>query len=137
MTNLKRIIGVVVVSAAAIIFTVQHQTGLRLREENASLRQQLERMTRLEADNERLSNLVAQAEGPLASKQLMDVLKLRGEVALLRRQTNELQTLRERNRQLQTALAAGNNSQKDQATNLPPKVPPVAVFPKAAWAFAG
>jgi cell shape-determining protein MreC len=31
-----------------------------LREENAALRQQLERMTQLEADNQRLSNLVAQ-----------------------------------------------------------------------------
>jgi hypothetical protein len=137
MTNLKLIIGVVVVSAAAIVCTVQHQTGLRLREENASLRQQLERMTRLEADNEQLSNLVMQAQSPLANKQLLELMKLRAEVGVLRQQTNELQILRGQNRQLRSALASKDNSQNFQDTNLPPKVPPVAVYPKAAWAFAG
>ena len=137
MTKLKLILGFVAVFAAAIVCTVQHQTGLRLREENAALRQQLERMTRLEADNARVSNLVEQAQSPLANKQLMELMELRGEVGLLRQQTNGLQTLREQNRQLRTALASRNISQNSQATNSPPKVPPVAVYPKAAWVFAG
>ena len=137
MTKLQIILGVVVVSVAASVCTVQHRAGLRLREENTALRQQLERLTRLQADNERLSNLVAQAETPLANKQLMELMTLRGEVALLRRQTNGLQTLREQNHQLQIALAARNNSQNPASTNLSAKATPVAIYPKASWAFAG
>jgi hypothetical protein len=125
------------VSAAAVVCTVQHRTGLGLREENAALRQRLERMTQLEADNAQLSNLVAQVQSPLAEKQLIELMRLRGEVGLLRQQTNGSQTLREQNRQLRAALASRSNSQNFQETNSPPKAPPVAVYPKATWAFAG
>ena len=137
MTKLKLIIGFVVVAGAAIFCTIQQQTGLRLREENAALRQQLERMTQLEADNQRLSNLVAQVQNPLAEKQLLELMKLRGEVGLLRQQTNRLHTLQEQNQQLRIALISKNISQNSPATNVPAKAPPLAVYPKASWAFAG
>jgi ABC-type transporter MlaC component len=137
MTRFKFLIGVVVVIGAAILWAVQHRAQVQLREENESLRQQLEQMTQIEADNERLSNLVAQANNQLPNEQFMELLKLRGEVGLLRQQTNGLQKLREQNQQLQTALATRNNSQNLQVTNLPPKAPPLAVYPKASWTFAG
>jgi Domain of unknown function (DUF4878) len=137
MKKFKFLIGVGLVVGAAIVWTVQHQAELRLRAENESLQRQLERMAQLETDNERLSNLVEQANSALPNAQFTELLKLCGEVGLLRQQTNGLQKLREQNQQLQSALASENNSQNLQATNLPSKMPPLAVYPKAAWAFAG
>lgn len=137
MNKLKLITGLVVVAGAATIWTVQHLAELKLREENESLQQQLERMAQLEADNERLSKLVAQANIALPNAQFTELLKLRGEVGLLRQQTNGLQALREQNQQLQTALASKNNPQNLQTTNLPPKALPLAVYPRAPWSFAG
>jgi hypothetical protein len=137
MTKLKFFIGVVVVAGAAILWTVQYQTELRLRGKNESLHRQLEQMVQLEADNERLSNLVAQANNKFPNEQFMELLKLRGEVGLLRQQTNGLQKLREQNQQLQIALTSKTNSQNLQTANSPTKVPPLAVYPKASWVFAG
>ena len=137
MNKFKLIVGFVVLAGAAILLAVQHQAQLQLRDENKSLRQQLEQMVQLEADNERLSNLVAQATNQLPKEQFMELLKLRGEVGLLRQQTNGLKKLQEQNRQLQVALTSRNNSQNFQAANLPPKTLPLAVYPKTSWAFAG
>ena len=137
MNKLKLIVGFLVLVGAAIIWSVQYQAQLQSREENESLRKQLEQMVRLEADNERLSNLVAQANSQLPNEQFMELLKLRGEVGLLRQQTNGLQKLQEQNRQLQVALTSRNNSPNLQATNVPSKTLPLAVYPKASWAFAG
>jgi len=137
MNKFKLIFGFVVLAGTAVFWVVQHQAQLQLRDENKSLRQQLEQMAQIEADNERLSNLVAQANNQLPNEQFMELLKLRGEVGLLRQQTNGLQKLQEQNRQLQTALASENNSPNIQASNLPSKVTPLAVYPKASWAFAG
>ena len=137
MTKFKFFISVVVVTGAVIFGAVQHQAQVQLREENKSLRQQLEQMAQIEADNERLSNLVAQANNHLPNEQFMELLKLRGEVGLLRQQTNGLQKLQEKNQQLQSALTSRNISPNLQATNSPLKMPPVAVYPKASWTFAG
>jgi hypothetical protein len=131
MTKFKFFISVVVIAGAAIFWNVQHQAQVQLHEENDSLRRQLDQ---LEMDNERLSNLVAQANSALPNEQFIELLKLRGEVGLLRQQTKELQTLREQNQQLQTALTSSNNL---QATNLPSATPPLAIYPKSSWAFAG
>ena len=101
------------------------------------MKQQLERMTQLQAENERLSNLADQAQTPLTSRQFLELMELRGEVGRLRQQTNMLQRLREQNQQLRTTLASTSHPQNLQATNLASKPPPLAVYPKAAWAFAG
>jgi hypothetical protein len=79
----------------------------RLRQENQSLRQQIGGLAQLKAENGRLSNLLAQAESSqLSQDQQSELMKLRGEVGLLRRQTNELGSLREDNRRWQASLAA-------------------------------
>jgi hypothetical protein len=137
MTKFKLAVGVVVIAAMAILWAIQYQAQVRLREENESLQRQLEQMLQIEADNERLSNLVAQANSTLPNEQFTELLKLRGEVGLLWQQVKELQPLREQNQQLQTILTSRNNSQNLQITNLPPKVPPLSVYPKASWVFAG
>lgn len=128
---------IIVVVAATIFCMVQHQIQVRLREENESLRRQLDRMVQLETDNQRLSNLLAKADSPLASQQLAELLKLRGKVGMLRQQTNDLQKLREQNEQLRAALRTGNETPKSQSTTSTPQVVPLAVYPKESWVFAG
>ncbi len=89
MTKLKAgIIGTVLICGAAIPMWVQHQAQLKVREDNRVLRQQLEQLA---ADNERLSNQVAQASATPAAggEQERELLKLRGEVGNLRRQVTE------------------------------------------------
>jgi len=101
-TKLKTgIVSAVVVASVAISLVIQHQSQAKMREADASLQHQADQLSRLQAENERLSNLAAQTGAP---NQLNDLLRLRGEVGLLRKQTNDLAMLQEENRQLQTSL---------------------------------
>jgi hypothetical protein len=105
-----------------ICLGLEHQARLRLGEENTALREQLDRMAGLGAENERLSNLVAQAKSPqslpneqsktqsLSDEQSLELLRLRGEVGVLRQQSKELETLREENRQARAALGSGHKT---------------------------
>lgn len=134
MTKLKLGAGAGCVLALAILWAIQHRAGVRLREENVSLQQQVERLPQLESENERLSNLVVHANSSLADEQLKDLLRLRSEVLRLRQQTNEIVALQDENQQLRAGLKTGNVS---QATNPPPEVPPQDIHPKESWTFAG
>ena len=80
-------------------------------------------MTGLMAENERMSNLVAQANSPqsLPDDQSLELLRLRGEAGLLRRQTRELEAVRNENLQARGGGAA----------------PTAGYWPRGAWAFAG
>ena len=80
-------------------------------------------MTGLMAENERMSNLVARANGPqsLPDAQSLELLRLRGEAGALRRQTRELEAVRAENRQ---AHAAGGAATADY-------------WPRGSWAFTG
>jgi hypothetical protein len=89
MTKLKAgIIGAVLICGTAIPMWMQHQTRLKVVEENHVLLQQLEQLT---AENERLSNQVAQASATPAAggEKERELLRLRGEVGNLRRQVVE------------------------------------------------
>jgi RNA polymerase sigma factor (sigma-70 family) len=92
MTILQKtlIAATIVVAGLATSLVIQHQTQVRLLEENQSLRQQT---AQLKSDNENLSNRVAQANRSpsLSSERLRELLKLRGEVGVLRRQQRELE----------------------------------------------
>lgn len=134
---IKVVVTVGVFTGAASLWMVQRQTQVRLRAENQSLQRQLERMAHLEADYAQLSNVVAQADGSRSNQQLMELLRLRNEVGMLRRQTNELQKLREQSGQLPAAIQADHEAQASQTTNSPFATKPLAVYPKASWAFAG
>jgi RNA polymerase sigma factor (sigma-70 family) len=107
MTKLKLGISALVVAGAATALVVQHQTQTKLGEENQSLRQQ---MTQLQTDNESLSNrLAAVGDSKLLSDdKLNELLKLRGEVGLLRRQVGEIGKLRAENQRLQTTQLDAN-----------------------------
>ncbi len=121
-TKLKLgIASALVVAGVVTPLVLQHLSLVKLREQNQALQQQGELAAQLSTDNARLSNLVAQASSARTQDdaRLSELLRLRGEVGLLRKLTNELGRLKEENRS-------------------PAVTPqPEAVVPKEYWAFAG
>jgi len=118
MTTLQKtlITLTIVVAGVATPTVIQHRAQVKLRAENQSLRQQVEQLTQLTAENERLSNGVAESkhDAPPQSGPPRELLRLRGEVGSLRRQNQEL------------AKLLGDQSQ------------PTASFePSSSWADAG
>ena len=93
MTKLKIGLGVLVVAGATTALIVQHQAREELRITNEALTQQI---VQLKADNESLSTLAAQAKPPASppSEQLEELLRLRGEVGMLRKAFRGLSQLR-------------------------------------------
>ena len=75
---------------------VQQQKLWRLREENQSLQHQVEQTGALRDGNEKLSKQLgeSQLDQDLSKSQLAELLRLRGEVGLLRRDSQELARLR-------------------------------------------
>ena len=120
----------------AVWLAVEYQGRIRLGEENKVLRQQLDQMASLVAENERLSNLVAQAKGAqsLADDRLKELLRLRGEAGVLRQQGKELEALREENRQARAALAS---SLKTQSAIQTAGAATADYWPRDSWAYAG
>ncbi len=97
MTKLKAgIVSAFVVASVMTLFVIQRQAQLKLREENKSLLQQIDQLTRLATENERLSNLVAQARSSqsLPNDQLSELLRLRGVVGVLKRELAEVSKVR-------------------------------------------
>ena len=127
--NTKRVILGVLCAAGAIGVSVWlalgYQTRLRLEEENQGLRQQVDQMAELVAENERLSNLVAQASQsrPRSDDQMRELLRPRAEVGALRQQGKALESPRAENPQ----APASPESADPAADN----------WPKESWAFAG
>jgi RNA polymerase sigma factor (sigma-70 family) len=92
MTTLQKtvITATLVFAGLATSLVIQHQAQVKLGEENQSLRQQ---NAQLQTDNTVLSNRVVQTRGStaLSSDRLRELLRLRGEVGVLRRQQRELE----------------------------------------------
>lgn len=113
-TKLKLALAGLIATAAIATPVVVHQSVTKLREENRVLKEQQSNLAQLAVENERLSNLVAQAkqEPTLEPGQVRELLRLRGEVTSLRQQTRELAQLQKENQELRTRQAA-----------LPPQAP--------------
>ncbi|HEY3761202.1 MAG TPA: sigma-70 family RNA polymerase sigma factor [Verrucomicrobiae bacterium] len=94
MTQLKLAASVIIVAGAATAFVHQQQVQNNLRAGNSALAQQI---AQLQNDNQSLSNQLADAgqSKSLSNDQMEELLKLRGEVGVLREQTNELGKLRQ------------------------------------------
>ena len=124
------------VAGVAIWLVVGHQDRLRLREENKTLRQQLAQMASLGAENERLSNLVSEVSRPrsVSDDQLGELLRLRGELGVLREQSKELEALRNANRKVSTPL---DSSLKAQSAAPAGAAATADYWPREAWVFAG
>lgn len=126
MTKLKAgIIGALLLAGAAIPFAIQHQAQVGLREENQTLSH---RVDRLAAENDRLSNLLAQAGSSqaLSKDQLSELMKLRGEVGRLRERVKVLEKPR--------VAGAGRGSPNTQPR---PETAKEDTIPKELWAFSG
>jgi hypothetical protein len=87
------IIGVMVL-ASAISLGTQWRTSEKLRDENALLKRQVERLEGLTAENERLAKLVtkvnaAPVPAPATNDQFRELMKLRGQVGTLRKTADE------------------------------------------------
>jgi RNA polymerase sigma factor (sigma-70 family) len=82
----KTIIAAVVVASIATPSIIQHRGQSTLRQENESLRHQLEQHVELAKENERLSNELARARNAssISAGQLEDLLRLRAEVKRLK-----------------------------------------------------
>lgn len=103
VTKLKLAFSAIVVAGAATAFVHQQQMQTKLRAENESLQQQI---AQLQTDNENYSNRLTTIDDSkkLSDEQFNELLRLRGEVGVLRRQTNEIGKLQEENQQLTSAL---------------------------------
>ena len=98
------VVSAVAVAAVAVPVVIQTQSAATLRKENQHLNEQVNQLAKTAADNERLSNLVAQANASraLPSDEVRELLRLRSEVGSLRQQNKEIAVLRDENRQLRT-----------------------------------
>lgn len=86
-----------------------------MREKDEALQRQAERIAQLESENQRLSNLVVRATNTStvsnSSEPSRELLRLRGEVGLLRQQTNELGALRQNSDRLSQGVAESQTNQ--------------------------
>jgi hypothetical protein len=129
MTKLSLLIGAVLV-AGGVALVREHRAMARLRADNLALQAQAGQVAELEAERQRLTNALARTvDQSLPEAQLRDLLKLRGEVGALRRQTNELAQLRTENDQLRSGASA-------LPARSPAQTAP-ASLPRESWTFAG
>ena len=137
MVARRILLGATLIVALAIIaalWGMQNEANRHLREQAESSRQLLSRLAVLETDNNRLSNIVAQTDTPLAAQQLIELGKLRDEVRRLRLRTNDLEMLRAEVRHLRTQMSLARST---MASNSPPDVPAEDIHPRDQWKFAG
>ena len=120
---------------AGTALLLQHRSRVDLDRENQALRQRIEDMSRLAAENERLSNLVAQATSTQARRNgpSRELLRLRGEVGWLRRQSQEAEQLRNEKQRLRTEAAG----QKRPAVDATAGAASQTNMPRESWVFAG
>jgi len=128
------IAAIVALADIGVFWAMKQIASRRLRDEADHSRALQVRLTNLEAENTRLSNLVAQADTPLADQQLAELEKLRDEVRLLRRKTNDVVTLQTELHHMRSELA---NVQTSLGSNAPPDVPAADIYPRDGWQFAG
>jgi len=116
----------------AILVAVQHEALLQVTSEHQILEQQLHQMDDVAARNAQLSNLVAQASNPepLPRDQMLELLRLRGQVSALKRQQIELDRARAENQQAHAALDGYLNT----ATN---RTAMADYWPRDSWTNSG
>ncbi|HXT10781.1 MAG TPA: hypothetical protein VN873_04395 [Candidatus Angelobacter sp.] len=125
---------VVAVAIIGVLWWKENEANRRLGEQADSSRRLVDRLNRLEVENLRLSNIVAQANAPLADAQLAELDSLRREVQSLRRRTNDVAGLEAEVRRMSAELS---RTRDIMASNAPPDVPPEDIYPRDNWTFAG
>jgi hypothetical protein len=128
--NKIAVVFTLIVIGLGAAFVLQDRAMTKLRDENGILHEQVQQSAGLAEENQRLSNLVAQARQnqPMSEEQFQELLRLRGEVGVLRKQKDEVEKLRAESRQLHAA----QNSHPPTPSQTAPDY-----FPKESWSFAG
>ena len=131
MKTIKLGLGAVAAAFLALFLVMEHGATKRLREESQALRQQLAQWGDRSQENHRLSNHLAQASASAAlpEDQLRELLRLRGEAALLRRQQSEFEMAQVAN----PLLRAGSSNQETNVASQPSP----DYLPKESLAYAG
>jgi len=114
MTKIQLGLGAIVVGGLVATVAVQQQSASKMGGEIQALHVQL---AGLAADNESLSNRLAQvrAPSPLAGDQFRELLRLRGEVGRLRDKTNLVGKLQQENRRIQASALDSATEQSSEA----------------------
>ncbi len=93
MTKVKAgVAGALVIGILVAPRVVQREAQVRLRDKDEALRQRTDQLVKLQADNERLSKLLATATNPRSpsNDQLSELMRLRGEIGRLQTAVREL-----------------------------------------------
>jgi hypothetical protein len=134
MTKIKiALVGTLAVAALATPIILQHRDVVELRSQNQSLRSELERINEQPPAGNEQGAAGLHGEGERTSdEQKRELLRLRGEVGVLRRETNTLAAMLAQNQQVAARVKASANPQVG-------KIPEQSEnnFPKESWAFAG
>jgi hypothetical protein len=114
MTKLQLgILSAVILAGGTACWVSEHSARTRLLQKNEALRQQVDQLARLAAENERLSNSLAAGKSPasLSAAELRELLRLRNQVGQLDRTRREADELRAMNQQLVVGLANSGTNQ--------------------------
>lgn len=117
-----------VLASAGLLFFIQNQARNKLEEENRDLRRQVQQLSDLTTENERLSSLLSEANQArvLSTDQLVELMRLRSEVSALRHQTQESEKARA------AALATPSPTRAATASTPAPATRPANVSSAAA-----
>jgi RNA polymerase sigma factor (sigma-70 family) len=128
------IVGAVLAGGVAAPLIMESRSQAELRQARAAWKAQGDELTAQVAENERLSNLLAQAADSqqLNSTQSAELLRLRGEVGSLRRQTNQLASLQADNQRLRAAASSAATPRATAQDTTSHEL-----IQKDAWAFLG
>jgi TolA-binding protein len=108
MTKLTlSLVGLVAASGITASLVIQQGGRVNFGEKTEAFRRQAEELTRLSVENERLSNLVARtsSQQTLRPEELSELLRLRGQIGLLRQAGKELVQLQVANEKLRAGPA--------------------------------
>ena len=121
------IFGLLLIGGAAVPWLIQRQSDIKTIN---SLQTELDQLSRQRTGDESSSNQIAQVISPPTNEQSGELLRLRNEVSLLRKQTNELSKWRAENRQARSDLASGRHQGE-------PSLTAGDLVPVQSLAFAG
>ena len=114
MTKVRLVtLAILVVAGITALLVSRARFQATIREKDETILRQADQIAQLQSQNERLSSDVTHATNPSvpASSASQELLRLRGQVGILRQQTNELDALRRDNARLSQAVAESQTNQ--------------------------
>jgi hypothetical protein len=114
----------------AVWLAAEHQARLRVVREHAMLARQMKQMSLLTAKNQELTGLAGKKNGTrqMPNESSLELLRLRGQVGVLREQCKELENVRSNNLQAHAMLERGL---------APQSVATADYWPRDSWSFRG